>query len=304
MAHSHGHDHGPANYGRAFAIGTVLNLGFVIGEVVFGLRAHSLALIADAGHNLGDVLGLLLAWGATVLAQRRATVRHTYGFRRSTILAALANGIILLIATGGIAWEAIQRLSHPMPVAGTTVIGVAAGGIVINGLTAFLFMAGRSGDLNIRGAFLHMAADAVVAAGVVIAGTMILYTGWTWLDPVASLGIGVVIIIGTWTLLCDSMNLALDAVPEGIRLIDVETYLTGLPGVAHIHDLHIWGMSTTETALTAHLVIPDGPTSADAFLVQTATQLHDQFGIEHTTVQVETGDPAYPCRSCAPLAHT
>ncbi len=291
----HGHEHGAANYGRAFAIGVVLNLGFVVVEFVYGHLAHFLALMADAGHNLSDVLALSLAWGAAVLARRRPTPGRTYGMRRSSILAALVNAIVLLVAVGAIAWEAVRRFRELAPVAGKTVIGVAVIGVVINTVTALLFLSGRKGDLNIRGAFLHMAADAGVSLGVVLAGVAILATGWWWLDPVVSLVIVVVILIGTWDLLRDSVNLALDAVPEGVDLHGVRQYLAGLPQVVDVHDLHIWGMSTTETALTAHLVMTEAGCD-DAFLARIEGELHTLFGIEHTTIQVETGDPAYPCR--------
>jgi cobalt-zinc-cadmium efflux system protein len=298
-SHSHahgglGHSHAPADFGRAFAIGVALNVGFVVTEAVFGGLAHSLALLADAGHNLSDVFGLLLAWGATVLSRRGPSERHTYGLRSSSILAALFNAIILLIAIGGIAWEAIRRFSDPEPVAGGTVIVVAAIGIVINTATALLFMSGREHDLNIRGAFLHMAADAAVSLGVVLAGFAIRATGALWIDPAVSLLIVAVIAVGTWGLLRDSVNLALDAVPEGIDVNEVKEYLSGLPTVSEVHDLHIWGMSTTETALTAHLVRNDP--SRDDDMLQTATrELHDRFGIEHVTLQLETGAYAPEC---------
>jgi cobalt-zinc-cadmium efflux system protein len=249
----HGHD--TTHYDQAFAVGVVLNLGFVVVEFIYGQLAHSLALVADAGHNLSDVLALLLAWGAAVLARRRPTPGRTYGLRRSSILAALVNAVVLLVAIGAIAWEAVRRFSAPTPVAEQTVIWVAAIGIVINAGTALLFLSGRRGDVNIRGAFLHMAADAGVSLGVVLAGVAILATGWWWLDPVVSLMIVVVILIGTWGLLRDAVNLALDAVPEGVDVHGVRQYLASLPKVVDVHDLHIWGMSTTETALTAHLVM-------------------------------------------------
>jgi cobalt-zinc-cadmium efflux system protein len=291
---AHHHDHGPTNYGRAFAIGTTLNMGFVILEIIYGRRAHSLALVADAGHNLGDVLGLVLAWGASLLARLQPTQRRTYGLRRSSILAALINAVVLLITVGGIAWEAIRRINDPGPVVGGTVIWVAVVGIVINTVTALLFLSGRKGDLNIRGAFLHMAADAGVSLGVVLAGFAILATGWLWLDPVVSLLIVVVILVGTWGLLRDSVNLALDAVPENIDETRVQAYLADLPGVNDVHDLHIWGMSTTETALTAHLVLREA-SGSDALISRACRELHDEFGIEHATLQIETGDCAYPC---------
>lgn len=295
--HSHGglgHSHAPADFGRAFAIGVALNVIFVMAEAAFGLLSGSLALLADAGHNLSDVLGLLLAWGAAVLSRRKATSRHTYGLRRSSILAALFNALFLLVAVGGIAWEAVGRFSEPAPVAGKTVIIVALLGVVINTATALLFMAGRKGDLNIRGAFLHMAADAGVSLGVALGGVAILLTGQAWIDPVVTLLIVAVIVWSTWGLLRDSVNLALDAVPEGIDPDKVEAYLNQLPNVTAVHDLHIWAMSTTETALTAHLV-RDVPTCDDALLMQANRELHDTFGIGHVTLQFETASAAYSC---------
>jgi len=295
--HDHGHDHhhAPASYDTAFAIGVALNLGFVVVEGVYGVLAHSLSLLADAGHNLSDVLGLLMAWGAIYLSRKRPTARWTYGLRLSSILAALANAILLLVAVGGIAWEALRRFGHPEPVSGGTVMAVAAVGIAVNGITAFLFMSGRKSDVNIEGAFLHMAADAVVSLGVVIAGAIISYTGWLWLDPTVSLVIVAVITIGTWGLLRRSVALALDAVPEGIDPAAVKEYLVSQPGVASIHDIHIWAMSTTEAALTAHLVMPDAAID-DAFLARLSKELHDQHNIEHATLQVERGDPAVQCK--------
>ena len=283
-----GHDHSAAagSHGRAFAIGITLNLIFVAVEAIYGIRAGSLALIADAGHNLSDVLGLVLAWGATVLARRLPTPRRTYGMRRSSVLAALANAVLLLVAIGAIAWEAVRRLSDPAPVSAGVVIWVATIGVIINGATALLFMAGRKRDLNIHGAFLHMAADAGVSAGVVLGGIAIARTGWLWLDPAISLFIVAVIFVGTWGLLRNSVNLAIDAVPEGVDSTLVQRYLANLPGVAEVHDLHIWGLSTTEVALTAHLVKPD-TMSEDALIVSACRELHEQFGIEHATLQVE-----------------
>ena len=291
---AHNHDHGPINYSRAFAIGIALNVAFIAAELIYGRLAHSLALIADAGHNLSDVLSLALAWGASILARRQPSPRRTYGLRRSSILAAVINAVVLLIAIGAIAWEAIQRFAEPAPVAGQTVIWVAMLGIAINGATALLFMAGRKHDLNIRGAFLHMVADAGVSLGVVLAGLAMLTTGWTWLDPVVSLLIAAVILVGTWGLLRDSVNLALDAVPEEIDVAEIEAYLAMLPGVKGIHDLHIWGMSTTEAALTCHLVVPAGA-GQDALLTRATRELHDRFGIEHATLQVETGEATCSC---------
>ena len=291
----HEHHHAPSNFGRAFAIGVVLNLGFVILEVIYGRQSHSLALVADAGHNLSDVLGLMLAWGATTLARRRPTPERTYGFRRSSILASLINAAILLISVGAIAWEAIGRLGHPGAVEEKTVIWVAAIGIVINTGTALMFASGRKGDLNIRGAFMHMAADAVIALGVVLTGVAMLATGWSWLDPIVSLIIVAVIVYGTWDLLRSSVNLVLDAVPEGIDITAVKEYLISLPTCVDVHDLHIWGMSTTEAALTAHVVMAQAICD-DALLAKTANELHEKFGIEHATLQVESGDPSYPCQ--------
>ena len=295
--HEHGisgHQHAPASFGRAFAIGIALNLAYVVGEVFYGVVAHSLALLADAGHNLGDVLSLAGAWFASILGKRRPSGRYTYGLRRSSILAALSNAIVLLVITGGIAWEGIQRLLDPQPVGGSIIMVVAAVGIAVNGFTAFLFMAGRKDDLNIKGAFLHMASDAVVALGVVIAGAVILWTGWLWLDPAISLIVSVVIVVGTWGLLRDSTSLALDAVPPGVDQTKVASFLGKLPGITNVHDLHIWGMSTTETALTAHLVRP-GAVLDDDMLHDACEELKEHFGISHATFQIESGTGARPC---------
>ncbi|MEO7041460.1 MAG: cation diffusion facilitator family transporter [Gemmatimonadaceae bacterium] len=290
----HSHSHGPANYNSAFAIGISLNLAFVVLEVVFGLRSNSLALVADAGHNFGDVLGLALAWVAAILAMRLPTRKHTYGMRRSSILAALANAIFLLITVGAIAWEAILRFQSPDVVNSKTVVWVAALGIAINLATALMFVAGRKGDLNIRGAFLHMAADAAVSLGVVIAGLIIGVTGWLWVDPVVSLMIVVVITLGTWSLLRESLHLALDAVPESVDLAKVEEYLRAIPDVADVHDLHIWGMSTTDVALTAHLVKPSIGDD-DSMLIGTCQELQKRFGICHATIQIERGQGPHEC---------
>ncbi len=289
--HGSGHSHAPANFGRAFAIGVALNMAFVATEATFGVLSHSLALVADAGHNLSDVFGLLLAWGASVLVKRAPTLHRTYGLRRSSVLAALFNAIFLLIAIGAIAWEAVHRFGNPAPVGGNTVMIVAGIGIVINAATAWLFMSGRDSDINIRGAYLHMAADAGVSVGVVLAGLAIRLTGASWIDPVVSLVIVAVIGVGTWGLLRDSVNLALDAVPEGIEVDEVKAYLASLPDVSEVHDLHIWGMSTTETALTAHLVRSSDRVD-DALLEQAARELHDRFSIEHTTLQFENASHA------------
>jgi cobalt-zinc-cadmium efflux system protein len=293
-AHSPSHSHAATDYGRAFAIGIALNLVYVAAEAGYGLAAGSLALLADAGHNLGDVLGLGLSWGAAVLGRRGPSGRFTYGLRSSSILAALANALILLVVTGGIAWEALWRLAHPVPIAGGTVAGVAAIGILVNGLTALLFARGRSRDLNLRSAFVHMAADALVTAGVVAAGLAILLTGLSWLDPAVSLIVSAVIVYGAWDLVKQALSLALDAVPQGIDAGAVRAHLLALPGVAALHDLHIWGMSTTETALTCHLVMPSGHPGDDA-LSQIARELEHRFGIHHATIQIEIGDSAEAC---------
>lgn len=292
--HGHGHQHGPVNYGRAFALGITLNLGFVGVEVVYGLMANSMALIADAGHNLSDVLALALAWLASLLAQRKPSGRFTYGLRSSSILAALANSMLLLVVSGAILWEAILRLLKPETVGSGTIIGVAAIGIAINTATALMFMKGRKDDLNIRGAYLHMATDALVSAGVVLAGLGMTLTGWTWLDPLVSILIVGAILWSTWGLLADSVSLSLHAVPPGIDALAIRDYLESLPKVAEVHDLHIWGMSTTETALTAHLVMSNGY-PGNAFIAQAVHELHEHFQVGHATLQVETADANYAC---------
>jgi len=289
MPHKHDHSPGhqaPINYRKAFAIGIALNVSFVAVEAVFGLFAHSLALVADAGHNLSDVLSLVLAWGASEFGQSKPSKRFTYALRSSSILASLANAIILLIAIGAIAWEAFQRFSQPQEVPAVTVMAVAGFGVFINAATALLFMSGRHRDLNIKGAFLHMAADAGVSLGVVLAGLAIKLTGQYWIDPATSLVIVAVIAIGTWGLLSESIRLALQAVPEGVDLEKVENYLASLPNVTEVHDLHIWPMSTTQTALTAHLEMPNG-SGGDEFLHSICQYLHDEFQIEHSTIQIE-----------------
>lgn len=281
--------HAPADFGTAFAIGVVLNGGFVIAEAVYGLRSDSLALLADAGHNLGDVLALLLAWGAAVLVRRAPTRRFTYGLRGTSILAALVNACVLMLVTGAIAWEALLRLQQPPAVAGMTVVVVAAIGVAINLGTALMFMRGREHDLNVRAAFLHMAGDAAISLGVVVAGLVILRTGWRWLDPVVSLAISVAVIVATWGVLRDSVRLALQAVPEDVDAAEVRRYLSAIAGVARVHDLHIWGMSTTENALTARLVFPQGY-PGDAALRIVCAELRERHGISHATLQVETVD--------------
>lgn len=298
MAHDHHahaqHRHAAPDYGRVFAVGIALNVAYVAGEAGFGLWLGSLALIADAGHNLGDVLGLALSWGAAVLSRREPSRRFTYGLRSSSILAALANALILLVVTGGIAWEALWRLRHPLAVPGASVAAVAAVGVAVNGVTALLFAAGRGRDLNIRSAFLHMAADALVAGGVVAAGILIAATGLVWLDPAVSLVISAVIVYSTWGLVNEALGLALAAVPAAIDEAAVRAYLAGTEGVSGLHDLHIWGMSTTETALTCHLVMPGGH-PGDAALSRLAHELDHRFGIRHATIQIELADSGEEC---------
>lgn len=290
--HDHGHAHPPSSSDRAFALGVLLNLGFVGVEIAYGIAANSLALLSDAAHNAGDVFGLLIAWGAVHLGRSLPTKRRTYGLRRSSILAALVNAVVLLVAVGGIAWEALGRIAHPEAIQPVTVIAVAAVGVLINTASALLFMAGRKEDLNVRGAFLHMATDALVSLAVVLAGIGIFATGWIWLDPAVSLAVCVPIVWGTWNLLRESLSLAMDAVPAGIDAHEVEAHLAGLPGVSAVHDLHIWGMSTTEVALTVHLVMPVPP-SDDRFLGGVCGDLRHRFKIGHCTIQIEHGD--YAC---------
>jgi cobalt-zinc-cadmium efflux system protein len=293
--HSHGlgHVHAPKDFGPAFAIGIALNVGFVVIEAVYGLLSNSMALLADAGHNLSDVLGLGVAWLASELVKRAPTPRFSYGLRGSSILAALFNALFLMITVGAISWEAVQRLAAPEPIAGRTVMVVAAIGIVVNGVTAWLFASGGKSDINLRGAFLHMASDALVSAGVVLAGLLILMTGWLWLDPVVSLLINAVIVWGTWGLLRESLNMSMAAAPAHIDPDTVRTYLSARAGVTALHDLHIWAMSTTEIALTCHLVMPGGH-PGDAFLHDLSADLAKKFEIRHTTLQVET-DPQLAC---------
>ncbi len=288
----HDHSHAPASFGRAFAIGIVLNVGFVVAEVVFGFLANSMSLLADAGHNLSDVLGLVLAWAAAIMARRAASPRFTYGLKKAPILAALANSLLLLIAVGAIGGEAVRRLFHPSVTQGGTVTIVAAVGILINGATALLFARGRRHDLNIRGAYLHMAADAFVSIAVVIAGLAISWTGQEWIDPAMSLAVAVIILWGGIGLLKESVWMSLAGVPSRIRLDEVEAALARLEGVEAVHDLHVWPVSTTETALTAHIVTlrADYP---DALLENARTLLHDRFHIEHCTIQVERDHPAH-----------
>jgi cobalt-zinc-cadmium efflux system protein len=291
-AHGGGDGHAPARFGRAFAVGVALNLGFVIVEAIFGVLSNSVALLADAGHNASDVLALAVAWLASELIKRPPTARFTYGLRGSSILAALFNAMFLMMTVGAISWEAIRRLGAPEPVAGKTVMIVAAIGIVVNGVTAWMFAGGKD-DINLRAAFVHMASDALVAAGVVVAGFAILLTGWIWLDPVVSLAVNAVIVVGTWGLLRDSLGMAMAAAPSDIDPVEVRAFLAGRAGVENVHDLHIWPMSTTEVALTCHLVMPDGH-PGDAFLHQLAEDLAKRFRIAHSTVQIEV-DPDAAC---------
>lgn len=290
----HTHHHGPASFSRAFAIGIALNIAFVATEAFYGWRVGSLALLADAGHNLSDVAGLVLAWGAALAAGRLPDHRHTYGWQRASILAAFANAVLLLVAMGSLLWEAGHRLQAPHPTDGITIMVVAAVGVLVNGVTAALFMAGSQSDMNIRGAFLHMAADALVSLGVVAAGALYLWTGWAWLDPLTSMAIALVIIAGTWGLFRRSLHLLFDGVPESVVLAEVDALLRALPGVKGVHDLHVWAMSTTEIALTAHLVMPGGH-PGDAFLEKISHDLHHHFHITHPTIQIEFNDPNHGC---------
>jgi cobalt-zinc-cadmium efflux system protein len=287
MPHIHDYQgHGSKHYDRAFAIGIVLNLGFVIVEAFYGWQVNSLALLADAGHNLSDVAGLILAWGALMASRLHGNERHTYGWRKGSILASFLNAVILLLAMGSLGWESIQRLQHPEPMVGETVMLVASIGVVINAVTAWLFMSGSRTDLNLRGAFLHMAADTLVSLGVVLSGLLYLWQGWQWIDPILSLLIAAVIVLGTWSLFRQSLHLMFDGVPEQVDLLSVREYLTALPGVCDAHDLHVWAMSSAEIALTAHLSV-GGDTDRDA-LLRTATQgLHERFAIAHATIQLE-----------------
>ena len=303
--HSHGHDHGhghghhhhhgdPNTHGRAFAIAIILNSLFVGIEFAYGFIANSTALMADAGHNLSDVLGLMLAWGAAILAKRQPQGRYTYGLRSTSMLAALFNSMLLMAACGAIAWEAVQQLLHPSVVAGLTVSVVAGIGILVNGFSALLFMGGSKDDINVRGAYLHMAADAAISLGVLVAGLVVRYTGWSWLDPLVSIAIVAMIVYGTWSLLGQSLRMMLAAVPDNVDHREIEQFLRARPGVTDVHDLHIWAMSTTETALTAHLVIPAGY-PGDLAIDTIAAQLKEEFSIHHSTMQVEQGTTNHAC---------
>lgn len=293
--HHHGHDHGPAEFNQAFAVGIVLNLAFVCIEGYYGWRINSLALLADAAHNLSDVAGLVLAWGGALAGKLRPDARHTYGWKRASILAAFLNALLLLVAMGSLGWEAVGRLRSPESTQGWTMMAVAGVGILINTATALMFMRGREGDLNIRGAFLHMAADALVSLGVVIGGALYLWQGWTWLDPVMSLAIAVIIVVGTWSLFSQSLHLLFDGVPAGIDLAEVRQELLELPGVADVHDLHVWAMGTSQIALTAHLVLDGGAIDQGGLLHAAEHALEEHFGIAHVTLQLETGAYAAQC---------
>jgi cobalt-zinc-cadmium efflux system protein len=298
----HDHHHSPPNYDRAFALGVSLNAAFVIIEAGAGAMSGSLALLTDAGHNLSDVLSLLLAWGAAALARRRPSPRRTYGYSRATILASLFSALLLMGAVGAIGWEAINRLlEQPAPPKGMTIMIVAAVGVVVNGATALLFLSGKDFDLNIRGAYLHMAADAAVSVGVVLSGLLIWVYGFYWLDPAISLVIATVILLSTWRLLRDSLDLAVDAVPRGVDPAEVRAYLSSLAGVQQLHDLHIWPMSTTDTALTAHLVMDPTPDN-DGFLQEVSHQLEHRFGIHHPTIQIERPGGDATCHQAAHCA--
>lgn len=297
MSDHHDHSLAPANFNQAFAIGIALNFAFVGIESFYGWKINSLALLADAGHNLSDVVGLVLAWGGAIAGRLRPNPRHTYGWKRGAILAAFANALVLLMAIGALMWEAAGRLASVNVEAtsqGFTMMAVAGVGIAINTATALLFMRGRENDLNIRGAFLHMAADAMVSVGVVVAGALSLWTHWGWLDPVVSLAIGTVILLSTWRLFKESLHLLFDGVPDSVDPVAVRACLQGMPGVSFVNDLHIWGMSTSQIALTAHLVMPDG-VRGDEFLEAATDKLHDLFDISHVTLQLSTRPLANPC---------
>ncbi len=292
---SHAHSHGTSTFTNAFAIGVALNVAFVVIEASYGVLVDSVALVADAGHNLSDVVSLLLAWGASILATKAATDKRTYGFRKATVLASLSSAVLLLVALGAIAWESAQRFANPQPVVGTTIIVVAGIGVVVNTISALLFMRGQKHDLNIRGAFLHMAVDAGVSLGVVIAGVAILYTGWLWIDPAISLLIVAIVLIGTWGLLRDSFNYAMDVAPENIDVAGIRAYFLSFEHVNRVHDLHVWPLSTTETALTVHIVVNAGSVDNN-FLGTLQQHLHDNFNIEHSTIQIESSSDGGPCR--------
>jgi cobalt-zinc-cadmium efflux system protein len=296
MSHDHHHhDHAPASFGRAFAIGIALNLAFVLVEAFYGWRSQSLGLLADAAHNLSDVGGLLLAWAAFAAARLKPDSRHTYGWRRGSILASFFNAILLLVAMGSLAWEAVQRLQSPAPIDAGIVMVVASIGVLVNALTAWLFLAGSKSDMNIRGAFLHMAADALVSAGVVVAGGLYLWQGWMWIDPVVSMVIALVVVAGTWSLFHRSLHLLFDGVPDGIDIAAVRQKLLQTPGVSQVHDLHVWAMSTADNALTAHLVLAADSVDRDALLHAVMDMLHEQFELRHVSLQCESQSFAQQC---------
>ena len=294
-SHGHAHDHAPRNFNRAFAIGIALNIVFVAVEAFYGWQVNSLALLADAGHNLSDVAGLVLAWGGALAGKLRADARHTYGWKRASILAAFANALLLLVAMGSLAWEALGRFGAPQETHGATIMAVAGVGIVINGATALLFMRGGKDDLNIRGAFLHMTADALVSLGVVVGGALYLWQGWDWIDPAMSLAIALIIVIGTAGLFNQSLHLLFDGVPDHIDIAAVRGLLRGLPGVTDVHDLHVWAMGTAQVALTAHLVTERAAEHNSALLRQAERDLHTRFHIGHVTLQLEALDHAALC---------
>lgn len=295
LSHNHhDHDNAAPGFGKIFLAGILLNTGFVAAEIFWGLKANSLALLADAGHNASDVLSMALAWTAFLLSKRAPCSRFTYGLRGSTIIASLGNAVMLLVVVGGIGWESIARLAHPEPAGGTTMMAVAAAGVVINGITAWLFMKEQKHDINIRGAYLHMAGDAAISLGVVISGGLMLATGWLWLDPLVSLVISIFIVAGTWGLMKESFTLAVQAAPKGIDTEEVKAFLKKQEGVAEVHDLHIWAMSTTEIASSVHLVMKKGH-PGDAFLKEIAHRLEHDFKINHTTIQIEIGDTGTEC---------
>lgn len=298
--HVHGHSHAPTNFNKAFAIGIALNIAFVAVEAFYGWKVNSLALLADAAHNLSDVAGLVLAWGGALASQLKPDARHTYGWQRGTIMAALINAILLLVAMGSLGWEAVQRLQTHEATEGWTVIGVAAVGIVVNTVTALLFMKDRKADLNIRGAFLHMAADALVSVGVVLGGVLYLWKGWTWIDPVMSLLIAAIIVVGTWSMFHQSLHMMFDGVPLNIDLKKVRDCLMELPGVVGVHDLHVWAMSTSQVALTAHVVVANTGIDTSGLLANAQEELDEHFEIEHVTLQIESPDYA---RNCSLLGH-
>jgi cobalt-zinc-cadmium efflux system protein len=290
QGHGHAHIPGPDAPARAFGIGILLNTAIIGVEVVGGIASHSMALVSDAAHNASDVLGLALAWGAAILSRRRPTARHTYGLRRASILAALGNAVLLLVATGGVGWEAIRRLAAPPTVRADIVMAVSALAAVVNAVSALLFVSGRKRDLNIGSAFAHLAGDAVIALGVVVAGGLVQLTGWMWLDPVVALVVSALVLLATYAVLKQSLDLALDAVPSGIDASGVRAFLASVPGVVEVHDLHIWAMSTTEAVLTAHLVMGDASNRDASLLASIEQTLHDRFRIEHSTLQIELPD--------------